>query len=130
METSAGRNFAWKYWTTVSNWVDPPAEFELQGPFQTGARGVTRYPGQAPIEWCLREVTQPMTATIAVPLTSAQLLFERRFDELPDSRTPISQRLILEGEAANIYMSQVSRIVPHQITNLCYASNPKKYYGD
>jgi hypothetical protein len=31
--------FAWKYWTTASNWTDPPAEFELQGPFETGSRG-------------------------------------------------------------------------------------------
>jgi len=44
VETPASPAFAWKYWTTVSNWSDPPAEFELQGPFEAGSRGLTRFP--------------------------------------------------------------------------------------
>lgn len=106
VETSASRDFAWTFWTTVSNWVEPPAEFELRGPFQTGSRGITRFPGQAPIEWFLRAVTPPTAVTIVMPLAGADLLFEWRFDDLPDGRTRISQRVVLEGERANIYLSQ------------------------
>jgi hypothetical protein len=108
VETSAGPAFAWKYWSTVSNWDDPPAAFELLGPFQAGSRGITRIPGQPPIEWFLREVRPPHMATIAIPLVQAVLSFEWRFDGLPDGRTRISQRITLEGENAEAYRSQVA----------------------
>jgi hypothetical protein len=108
VETSASPAFAWKYWTTVSNWADPPAEFELQGPFETGSRGVTRFSGQPPIEWFLQKVCPPIVATIAMPLAQAVLSFEWRFDELRDGRTRISQRIMLEGENAEVYRSQVA----------------------
>ena len=37
---------AWGYMADVRNWDDPPAEFELDGPFEAGSRGITRMPGQ------------------------------------------------------------------------------------
>lgn len=33
VETNASPDFAWHYWTNVANWDDPPAKFELDGPF-------------------------------------------------------------------------------------------------
>ncbi len=44
VETSASPAFAWNYWTNVANWDDPPAIFQLEGPFVPGARGTTRLP--------------------------------------------------------------------------------------
>ena len=117
VETSADPLFAWKYWTTVSNWDDPPAAFELQGPFQAGSHGITRIPGQPPIEWFLREVRPPSTATIAIPLVQAVLSFEWRFDGLPDGRTRISQRITLEGENAEAYRSQVAATFTANLPN-------------
>jgi hypothetical protein len=108
VETSASPAFAWKYWTTVSNWADPPAEFALQGPFEAGSPGITRLPGQPSIEWFLREVHPPSTATIAMPLVRAVLCFQWRFDDLRDGRTRISQRVTLEGENAEAYRLQVA----------------------
>lgn len=108
VETAATRAFAWKYWTTVSNWAEPPAEFEFQGPFRAGSRGVTRFPGQTPIEWFLQEISPPATATIAMPLSGALLLLEWRFDDRPDGRTRISQRIVLEGEKTDSYLSRVA----------------------
>jgi hypothetical protein len=108
VETTASPAFAWKYWTTVPNWSDPPAEFELQGPFEVGSRGFTRFPDRPPIEWFLREVCPPSAATIAMPLAQAVLCFEWRFDALPDGRTRISQRITLQGENAEAYRSQVA----------------------
>jgi hypothetical protein len=110
VRTVASLAFAWNYWTTVSNWDDPPAVFELHGPFQAGSLGITRIPGQAPIEWRIQEVDPPNTATIAMPLTEAVLLFEWRFDGLPDRRTQISQSIRLVGDGANAYVAQVSSV--------------------
>jgi len=44
VETNARPAFAWRYWTNIAHWDDPPAEFELDGPFATGSRGTTRLP--------------------------------------------------------------------------------------
>ena len=62
----------------------------------------------SPIEWFLREVRAPSTATIAIPLVQGVLSFEWRFDSLPDGRALISQRITLEGEDAEAYRSQVA----------------------
>jgi hypothetical protein len=108
VETSASPAFAWKYWTTASNWADPPAEFELQGPCETGSRGVTRFSDQPPIEWLLQKVCPPSAATIAMPLAQAVLYFEWQFDDLRDGRTRISQRITLEGENSQVCRSQLA----------------------
>jgi hypothetical protein len=108
VETDAGPEFAWKYWTTVANWSDPPAEFEMAGPFKTGSRGVTRLPGQEPIDWVLREISPPSAATIELPLVGAVLFFVWRFEGLPNGRTRISQTVRLEGQSADNYLSQVA----------------------
>jgi len=135
VETSASPAFAWKYWSDVSNWDDPPAAFELQGPFQTGSRGITRIPGQPPIEWFLREVHPPNTATIAIPLVQAVLSFEWRFDGLPDGRTRLSQRMSLEGENAEAYRSQVKATfgvnLPHGMAKIARAmAETYAYHAD
>ena len=117
VESSASLVFAWKYWSTVSNWDDPPARFQLQGPFEAGSRGITRIPEQSPIEWFLREVRPPSTATIDIPLVQAVLSFEWRFDSLPDGRTRISQRITLQGENAEAYRSQVASTFAANLPN-------------
>ena len=68
VETDAPPDVAWKYWANIENWIDPPAEFELEGPFVEGARGITRIPGQAPMHWVIRELEPPETATIQTQL--------------------------------------------------------------
>jgi Polyketide cyclase / dehydrase and lipid transport len=108
VETNASPDFAWHYWTNIANWDDPPAEFELDGPFATGSRGVTRLPGQVPLHWLIREVTPPNAATIEMSLDGAALLFEWRFVGLSDGRTRLTQRIVLQGEKADMYVSQVN----------------------
>jgi hypothetical protein len=107
VETNASPAFAWHYWTNIANWDDPPAEFELDGPFATGSRGRTRLPGQEPLPWLIREVTPPDTATIEMSLDGATLSFEWRFVGLADGRTRLIQRIVLNGEKADMYLSQV-----------------------
>jgi len=84
VETNASPAFAWHYWTNVANWDDPPAEFELDGPFATGSRGCqgrSRYTGSS--ERLLRPIG------------------------LADGRTRLTQRIVLKGQKADIYLSQV-----------------------
>jgi hypothetical protein len=107
VETNASPAFAWHYWTNVANWDDPPAKFELDGPFATGYRGVTRVAGQEPLNWLIREVTPPNAATIEISLDGAALSFDWRFVDLADGRTRLTQRIVLKGEKADIYLSQV-----------------------
>ena len=107
VEMDASPAFAWNYWTNVANWEDPPAKFELDGPFAAGSHGTTRLPGQEPLHWLLRAVTPPNTATIDLQLEGAVLSFEWRFDPLPDQRTRLTQRIVLKGENAATFRSQV-----------------------
>lgn len=107
VETNASPAFAWNFWTDVTNWDDPPAEFELDGPFVAGSRGTTRVPGQKPLHWFIREVTPPNAATIEMRLDDASLLFEWRFEGLVDGRTRLTQRVVLGGKKADMYLPQV-----------------------
>jgi hypothetical protein len=107
VETSASPGFAWNYWTDVTNWADPPAEFSLEGPFAPGSRGTTRLPGHEPLLWIVRDVAAPVSATIEMPLAEgAFLLFEWRFDATVNARTRLTRRIILAGEKADDFLGQ------------------------
>jgi hypothetical protein len=125
VEADASPAFAWHYWTNIANWDDPPAGFELDGPFATGSRGVTRLPGQEPLHWFIREVTPPIAATIEIGLDGAALSFEWRFVGLADGRTRLTQRIALQGEKADRYLSQVKPAFtanpPHAMNRLATA---------
>jgi polyketide cyclase/dehydrase/lipid transport protein len=107
IETEASLDFAWNYWTTVTNWDDPPAQFELDGPFAAGSRGTTRMPRQEPMHWLIREVNPRHSATIEFQLDGAVLSFEWRFDPVTTGRTRLSQRVSLQGEHAATFRAQV-----------------------
>jgi len=83
VDASVSQVFAWNYWTDggkgVGNWDDPPAEFELDGPFVAGGRGMTHIPGRPPIAWVISECRAQEAATIEMQLDNATLSFEWRF---------------------------------------------------
>jgi hypothetical protein len=56
VEADVGPSFAWNWQTDVKNWDDPPARFQLDGPFASGSSGTTVLPGQAPLHWRIRDV--------------------------------------------------------------------------
>src|ERR1700730_9078442 len=107
VETDASPAFAWNWWTDIAHWDDPPAEFELEGPFAVGARGTTRLPGLKQMRWRIREVIPPNTATIEMQLDGATLSFAWRFEGLADGRTRLTQRVLLQGQNAAAYLSEV-----------------------
>ena len=111
VETDAPPNAAWKYWTNIENWIDPPAAFELDGPFVEGARGITRIPDQSPMHWVIREMQPPEKATIETQLDGARLSFEWRFAGLADGRTRLTQHVELWGENAAVYVAQLDSIL-------------------
>jgi hypothetical protein len=104
VETRASVEFAWRYWTDVRNWDDPPARFEFSGPFVAGARGLTHLPEQAPIEWFVREVSSGTAATIEIPADGAVLSFEWKFEPAGEGRALLTQRIVLRGEKAENYL--------------------------
>jgi hypothetical protein len=112
VESGASPAFAWNYWTNIANWIDPPAEFEIDGPFAAGSPGTTRLPGQDSLHWIIQDVVAPTAATITVALVGATLSFQWRFEGLPYGRTRITQRIALQGENAAAYISQVESTFP------------------
>jgi polyketide cyclase/dehydrase/lipid transport protein len=107
VETDASPAAAWNYWTNIANWSDPPATFELDGPFAVGSQGITRVPGQAPLHWVIQEVHPMDTATIKMQLEGATFSSQWRFEGLAGGGTRLTQRIELEGENAEAYISQL-----------------------
>jgi len=99
--------FAWAYMTNVSNWDDPPATFELGGPFAAGSRGTTHIPGQEPRHWRVREVNPITSYIFEMSLEGASISFEWRFEARPEGKTRLTQHIILSGENGPAYVEQV-----------------------
>ena len=93
--------------TNIASWNDPPATFELNGPFTAGSRGTTRMPGQEPRDWHIREISPINSYTLEMALDRAALSFEWRFDELADGRTRLTQHIVLNGENSAAHVLQV-----------------------
>ena len=103
--TRASPDFAFRYWTEVKNWDDPPARFEFEGPFVAGARGLTHLPGQAPVEWFVRAVETDAAATVEIPADEASMSFEWKFEPAGECATQLTQRITLRGRKAENYLS-------------------------
>jgi GrpB-like predicted nucleotidyltransferase (UPF0157 family) len=107
VEAAVSATFAWRFWTNVTNWDDPPARFVLDGTFAEGSHGTTVLPGQLPLQWRIRRVRPGRSATIEMELDRATLGFEWHFDPLADRKTRLTQRLILSGDNSSAYAEQV-----------------------
>jgi hypothetical protein len=106
VDSRASLPFAWAFMTNVSNWDDPPATFELEGPFTAGARGTTRSPGQEPRVWQLAQVNPLESYVLETEFDGATMSFEWRFQPLPGG-TRLSQHITLKGQNASAYVAQV-----------------------
>jgi hypothetical protein len=108
VDVDVSSSFAWEWRTNVKNWDDPPARFDLDGPFAAGSSGTTLLPGQEPVHWRIREVQPGRSFTITMTLADdAVLAFEWRFNAVSDSRTRMTQRIVLSGDNADAYAAQV-----------------------
>jgi hypothetical protein len=107
VEAEVSPAFAWNWRTNIKNWDDPPAQFQLDGPFAKGSSGTTLFPGQAPIHWQIRDVRPGASFIIEMLLDRAVLSFEWLFDAVSPHRTRITQRIVLSGDNAAAYADQV-----------------------
>jgi len=107
VEAGVSATFAWNYWSNVANWDDPPAEFVLDGPFLEGAVGTTRFPGQDPIQWRIRDALPGACATIEIELDRATAAFTFTFKPLSATRTKLTQHIVLKGENAAAYVEHM-----------------------
>ena len=107
VDVDVSPSFAWNWRTDIQNWVDPPAQFQLDGPFASGSWGLTRFPGQEPLRWQLRDVRPTSAFVIDMPLDGAVLSFEWRFEPLSNHGTRMTQRIVLSGDNATAYVNQV-----------------------
>jgi len=107
VEAGVSLAFAWKFRTDVANWNDPPARFEIDGPFLDGTRGRTFMPGQEPLIWWIRRVVTERSFVIEMRLEDAVLHSEWHFDRVAEHATRLTQRLVLAGRNAAAYVEQV-----------------------
>jgi hypothetical protein len=106
VQCNASRTAAWKYWADVANWDDPPARFELSGPFQVGSKLTTILPDQS---WhsIITHVDPEREAVVEMQLVDAVLAFEWKFEDDVSNRSRITQRLALTGPNASAFVDQV-----------------------
>jgi hypothetical protein len=107
VDVDVSPSFAWTWRTDINNWDDPPARFELHGPFANGSWGTTTFPEQQPIRWQLRDVRPETSFVIDMALEGAVLSFEWLFERIADHRTRLTQRVLLSGDNAAVYADQV-----------------------
>ena len=108
VECKVDRDFAWRYWTNISNWplVDPSVESAtLYGSFQSGAQGTTKPRGGEAVHWHLEDVYAGRSAVVVIHLSGAALRFAWRFEDREVRSVRMTQRASIEGERAQDYVS-------------------------
>lgn len=110
VETTARRDFAWRFWTDVANWAfDSSIEWvRLEGPFASGTKGATKSPGLDPVHWVLTEVHAEKEATVEMSLDETTLRFHWRFEDSEQGGTRITQRATLTGPKAEFFAQQAA----------------------
>jgi hypothetical protein len=112
VECRVSRDFAWRFWTDVSNWMlDTSLEsVTFDGPFAAGAKGVNKPRGGDPIEWRIVEVQDRSGAVIEIALPGANVKFNWRFEDTVDGGVRMTQRVTLEGERAEDYVEGMKQL--------------------
>jgi len=109
VECSVTKEFAWRFWTDVSNWrLDSEIEsVELRGPFARGSQGTTITRSAGRIEWRLADVHPETVAVVEIPLPGAIGHFRWTFEDL-GARTRITQRVSIAGERASSLIDEMA----------------------
>jgi uncharacterized protein YndB with AHSA1/START domain len=105
---NANRETVWEFISNIENLArlegDAVESITLDGPFQAGTKGTTKMPGQAPTHWRLVEVEPPERTVTEIDLNDAVVRFTWTYEEMPGSRTRMSQHMELEGPGAQAYV--------------------------
>jgi hypothetical protein len=111
VECKVDRNFAWQFWTNVSNWAAVDSSIEsatLDGQFQSGTKGSTQLRGGEAIHWRLEGVKEPCGAVVIAHVPGAALRCTWKFEDSGIRATRITQQASIEGERAQDYVSTVA----------------------
>lgn len=120
IECPVAREFAWRFWSTVSNWaLDSDVEsVELNGPFASGSHGVTMSRSSGRIEWKLSNVQAEKGAVVEISVPGAKAQFEMLFED-SGSVTRITQRIRIEGENALALGQALQQGIPEGMKKFC-----------
>jgi hypothetical protein len=123
VECNVAREFAWNFWTDVSNWkIDADIEsVELNGPFTEGSHGTTITRSAGRIEWRIAGVKAQSEAVLEVPLPGAMGRFHWTFQDL-GGHTRITQRVSIGGEQAASFAEAMAAFesgIPAGMKTLC-----------
>lgn len=124
LECPVPKQFAWRFWSEVSNWkLDSDIELvELNGPFAAGSHGATITRSVGRINWRLAEVKQGRSAVVEISLGGAVGRFFWTFEDL-NGRTRLTQRASIDGEnAAALVRAMASGLesgIPAGMERLC-----------
>ena len=128
VDCRATADFAWQYWTTVSNWaaVDPAIDsVTIDGGFVAGARGETVTSTKERVDWIVGEVMEGTTARIDFPASGAVLAAEWAFTPTRTGGCRVTQHLSLSGDRTQELLPMISaemeRGVPVGMTSLAAA---------
>jgi len=130
VECSVPLDFAWNFWTNVSNWsLDADLGFiEINGPFAAGTRGVTHSKSSGRIEWQIVEAHRGH-AVIEFPFPGAACRFTWTFKEV-EGGVNITQHCSLEGVRAEVYTKEFGPTlevsIPIGMRKLCDAMESAK----
>lgn len=105
VECAASREFAWQFWTNVSNWrvIDSAIEAaEIDGPFAAGAKITTKPSGQPSMVSEVVEVEDGRRAVIEIPIPGAVLKCFWAYEDFGNG-TRITQRMVIEGNSVDDY---------------------------
>jgi len=115
VECAVTKDFAWSFWTDVSNWsLDADVEsVSLDGEFAAGTCGHTVSRSAGPIGWRIAEA-QTGRAVLEFPAPGAVATFVWTFENSP-SGTKISQAASLSGPEAPRYAETFGRMLEEGI---------------
>jgi hypothetical protein len=99
--------FRWRFRTDIANWNDPPARFGLDVRSKLAHAEQLCCRDKRLLHWRITEVKPGKSFVVAIQLEQATLAFEWRFDELPGSRTKLTQEIVLSGDNAPACAAQV-----------------------
>ena len=72
-------------------------------------------PGQAPLQWRLRDVNPHDTYTMEIALDGAVFSCKWMYMELPESQTRMTQNITLKGENASSYKDDIERAFAYNL---------------
>jgi hypothetical protein len=120
IECPVARGFAWRFWSTVSNWAfhSDVESVELNGAFASGSRGVTMSRSSGRTEWKLSGVQLEKSAIVEISVSGANAQFEMLFED-SGMGTRITQRVRVEGENARSLGQGLQQGIPEGMKKLC-----------